>query len=145
MAIPEKYTVWVVDKKAANFEMVQNSIPDRSWVNLRHIPSGEEFLEACSNCASDPDKLPHVVLIDFFLESMFGNDVLEKFNEIFEMAPPENKPYVIAFSSMDNANEALVAQGAPWSILKVKESEKLLELEELFASKEKLAGHLGHS
>lgn len=144
MTIPETYRVWVVDTKPENFELVKRSIPDTSWVELRHLATGEEFIGEMQLNVMNEMVLPHVVLLDFFLGSMFGPDVMEKFNAVFETVSPHLKPYVIAFSSMENSNDAMCQLGAPWAILKIKDAEKNDEIADLFANREKLAGHLGH-
>ena len=144
MAIPDKFEVWVVDTKAANFELVVNSVPDSAHLILRHMPSAEEFLEQLRKRASDFEKsVPQIILIDFFLGETFANDIIPQINEMFEFGDPYRKPYIVAFSSMPNANTALLDIGAQWDILKIKDAEKIKEIEDLLGSKDAIVKHLG--
>lgn len=141
--VPPNYRLWVVHTKPETLDVVKRSIPDQSWLEMRHISTGDEFLQLCNDNIMNPNKLPHVVLLDFFLGGDSAAEVVPKFNSVFE-AMQEYKPYLIAFSSMPNANEAMIALGVPWSVLNEKGKPNLPELTDLMGSKEKLAKHLGH-
>lgn len=142
MAVPQKFRVWVVDNKVESFELVKRSAGDPEFLEFRHIPTGEEFLEEMNTNIFNPNQLPHVVLMDFFLGSMFANELIPKFMQIFETTP-EYKPYLIAFATMDNANKAMLELGAEWSILKVKDADVLEEVRELLGDREKIEKQLG--
>ena len=145
MTIPETFEVWVVDTKAANFELVVNSLPSKAHLNLRHVPSADEFLELLRIRANNVTLVvPQVVLIDFFLGETFANDVIPKINEMFEF-DPFKKPYVVAFSSMPNANTALLEIGAQWDILKIKDADRIQEIEDILGSREAIIKQLGLS
>ena len=144
MAIPDKFEVWVVDTKAANFELVVNSVPDSAHLNLRHMPSAEEFLEQLHLRVLDIEKIvPQIILIDFFLGETFANDIIPQINEMFEFSDPYRKPYIVAFSSMPNANTALLDLGAQWDILKIKDAHRIKEIEDLLGTKAAIVQQLG--
>lgn len=143
MIIPDKFEVWVVDTQASNFEIVVNSIENKSHLILKHIPSADEFLKKLDVLFVDIEKtIPHFVFIDFFLGETFANDVIPQIILKFE-AMPEHRPYLIAFSSMPNANDALMKIGADWDILKIKGAKKIPEIDSILGSKEKICKHLG--
>ena len=143
MAIPETFEVWIVDTKAANFELVVNSLPDSAHLNLRHMPSAEEFLEQLRKRVANLESIvPQIVFIDFFLGETFANDVIPQINEIFDF-DPFRKPYIVAFSSMPNANTALLDIGAQWDILKIKEADRIQEIQDLLGTKDSIVKQLG--
>ncbi len=144
MPMPDKYVVWVVDTKAANFELVRNSVPNPAHIEFRHIPTAAEFLDELAKRANDPEKIvPHIIFIDFFLGETFANEIIPQIVDMFE-AQPQRRPYLVAFSSMPTANTAMLQIGADWDILKIKEAEKIPEIEQLLGSKEAIAKQLGH-
>ncbi len=145
MIIPDKYVVWVVDTKAGNFEIVRNSVPDTSHLEMRHIPTAHEFLEELRKRATNPESIiPHVIFMAFFLGETFANEIIPEVLSMFE-AMPQRRPYVVAFSSMPTANTALLEIGADWDILKIKESEKIQEIADLIGTKDSIAKQLGHT
>ena len=145
MAIPDRYEVWVVDTKAANFEIVLNSVPNSAHLLLRHIPTAEEFLNQLKVRVADFEKVvPQVIFIDFFLGEVFANDIIPQVVDMFE-SMPERRPYVVAFSSMPNANTAMLNIGADWDILKIKDADKIKEIEDLIGTKDTIAKQLGHA
>jgi hypothetical protein len=143
MTIPDKYRVWVVESNADGFDLIKRSVAGADWLMLQHFDTADAFLGEVSNAVMNPSMLPHVVFCDFFLGEDTGSDVLEKFNELF-IGMDDYKPYFVTFSSIPKANQSMVEQGAPWEILKEKEAQESVAIKEFFASKEKLAQHLGH-
>ena len=142
MALVTRFRVWVIDNKAGSFDLVKRSAGEPDFIEFRHIPTGEEFLEEMNANIFNPDRLPHLVLMDFFLGSMFANELIPKFMQIFETTP-EFKPYLIAFATMDNANKAMVELGAEWSILKIKDADVLDEVRELLGNEDTIKKQLG--
>ncbi|MGE3853005.1 MAG: hypothetical protein AB7K09_14780 [Planctomycetota bacterium] len=144
MTVPDKYRIWVVDASPEGFDLVKRSIGGNDWLTLQHFSSASAFLAEVGNAVMSPTMLPQIVLCDFFLGEDTGMEVFSQFNDLF-MGMEDYKPYFITFSSVPRANQTMVENGAPWELLKEKEADTSGVLKEFFASKEKVAAHLGHS
>lgn len=144
MAIPEKYRIWVVDTKDEDYDLVKRSFGSADWVELRHVRAAEQFLAEMDRNIFEPDEMPHIVMLDYFMETMFGHDILPLFHEKL-MAAADVRPYVIAFSSMEKANQTMLDAGANWEILKDKTQDKLPAITEYMGSRDAIAKLLGHT
>ena len=135
-----RYRLWMLDDEELNIRKVERSLPRAVLAVLEF----QAFRSAIAfQCAfedlleSDPSRLPDFLLLDFFLDGVVGTDVLE-----FLKASSEGSRLVatviIAHSSSDEANAALVARGADFALAKRGGVGISRSIQETFASPEAL-------
>lgn len=135
-----RYKLWVLDDNADNICMIEQSFHPTVKANLEVVSflSAEAFLSAFEIILNAVELLPDFVLLDFFLGTMYGSDVLERLTQAW--AERDVSPTVIiAHSSEIKFSELMVAQGADFALEKIKGLECSAALREVFSSPEDLA------
>ncbi|MEI8165041.1 MAG: hypothetical protein WCG26_01645 [Chloroflexales bacterium] len=119
-----EFRIWVIDDTPANLTMIERSFPPavqasseiRSFLKAREALAHFDALVGTA-----PEQLPDFILLDYFLDRMYGHQLLDHFLEQYRAS--EHPPAVIiAHSSMDEANLMLVERGADCALEKRKDS-----------------------
>ncbi|NEP59808.1 MAG: response regulator [Symploca sp. SIO2G7] len=104
--------VWFVDDLLENRNTWLNSFPERVVLEnqFESFASVSGLLERCSSGDS-----PDILFVDFFIDGSYGIDVIKFFQK-----SNRQSPLIIAHSSMDEANDAMLRAGANLKMAKVK-------------------------
>ena len=96
--------IWLIDDSRINRLSWQRSFPKdiAEEHTLRTFALVPELLAALE---SGP--WPDILFVDFFLDGDYGTTILEYFAE-----HPDEPPFLIAYSSMDRANDGMLQAGA---------------------------------
>ncbi len=116
----QRAVVWVVDDLPANHALVRRSLPAgfEAVCDLVSVGSGEEaLLHVEVGLDADPDRLPDVIFMDFFLGDGYGNEVTQKIRAAFG-ARRLAGPYIVGHSSSPPASLEIVRAGGDVAIEK---------------------------
>ena len=103
--------LWFVDDKPANHETWSNSFgaPIKHACELRSFFCVDKLIDEL-----DGGDVPDILFLDFFIGERLGIDVIRWFEG------KDARPVLIAHSSMNEANEGMVAEGADFCLEKIK-------------------------
>jgi CheY-like chemotaxis protein len=131
-----EFHIWIIDDKRENITMIERSFP----AEVRKISAVRSFLKAREALAcfdtlvgSADDHLPDFILLDFFLDPMYGHHLLDQFLERYQ-ASGYPRAVIIAHSSMSGANMLLLKHGADCALEKVKGQEQSRAVASAFRS-----------
>ena len=122
--------LWFVDDRQANHEMWLNSFSAevRECCEFRSFYSVPEIIAEFT-----AGHLPDVVFIDFFVGGQLGVEVIRWF------AGHDARPVLIAHSSMNEANQGMVAEGADFLLEKIKDRPFTESIRQVFSSFDDIA------
>ncbi len=121
--------IWLLDDRDENHLMWIRSFPQevREVVAFHSYFSWEDAKKEL-----EEDNSPDILFLDYCLGTIYGSAVIK----LFDNNPQIRRPYIVAYSSMDMANKALLKLGANLSIEKVKGESFTTEIRERFLSLE---------
>ena len=108
---PDGMKLWFVDDKRENHETWSNSFPEpvKQACELRSFYSVATLIDEL-----DSGSFPDILFLDFFIGERLGVEVIRWFES------KDCRPVLIAHSSMNEANEGMVTEGADFSLEKIK-------------------------
>ncbi len=137
---PSRFRLWIIEDDPRHIAHVEQSLPP----DIRQILAVQSFIvpQDCLNtfttlCAKAPDRLPDFILLDYFLGSMHGDEVLSKLLATYEQYGLP-RAVIIAHSSNMYNNAELVRQGADFSVLKDRSQIGNPMIRHIFGSEEAL-------
>ena len=103
--------LWFVDDRQDNHRMWESSFPESVMgaCELRSFYAVPDLLDEL-----DSGHLPDILFLDFFIGECLGTDVIKWFGD------RQNRPVLIAHSSMYEANVGMVREGADFYLEKIK-------------------------
>lgn len=103
--------LWFVDDKQDNHETWFNSFPDTiiEACELRSFLSVSEAMDEFAR-----GNVPDILFLDFFIRDALGIRIIEWFRN------QDNRPVLIAHSSMEEANLGIIREGADFHMEKLK-------------------------
>ena len=114
--------IWVIDDNPENIAMIERSFPPP--IQTSHAL--QSFLQARAALAhfdllmtTAPERLPDFILLDYFLDRMYGHEVLDHLLERYRTSGLP-RAIIIAHSSLAQANALLVERGADCALEKIK-------------------------
>jgi CheY-like chemotaxis protein len=135
-----EFRIWVIDDMLANVTMIERSFPPavQASSEIRSFLKAREALAHFDTLISTaPEQLPDFILLDFFLDHMYGHQLLDHFLEQYR-ASGQPPAVIIAHSSMAEANTMLVERGADCALEKYKGSPESSTVARAFRSLEAL-------
>ncbi len=97
--------VWLVDDSEDPHHVADLTVAGLVGVELTHFYSGATALAAFAELARDhPDRLPAVILMDFFIGQERGDEVT---SELRRLEPASVRPTIVGYSSMPAASERI--------------------------------------
>ena len=107
----DRMKLWFVDDKRANHEIWSNSFtePLKQACELRSFYSVATLIDEL-----DSGNSPEILFLDFFIGERLGTEVIRWFES------KDGRPVLIAHSSMNEANEGMVTEGADFYLEKIK-------------------------
>jgi len=112
--------VWVVDDVAAIHALVERSLPagfEAVCDLVSHVCAGDALLDLEVGLDGDPDRLPDVIFMDFFIGDAYGNEVTKRVRELFAKKGLRG-PYIVGHSSSPPASLEIVRSGGDVAIEK---------------------------
>ena len=114
--------LWLIDDKPANIEMIEASFPPavRAVICMRSFLRAADAVDVFESAlARDRTSLPDFILLDYFLDGVYGHELLDRMLERYA-ATGVPRAVVIAHSSMAEASQVLEHHGADCTLPKVK-------------------------
>ena len=137
--------VWVVDDLPSNHDLVRRSLP-AGWESVCELVSFDSGTSALEELALgldvDPERLPDVVFMDFFLGDHYGNEVTKQLRTLFA-AKGLAGPFVVGHSSALPASHEIVRAGGDVAIEKDKQARVSSGIQGLFPDAASRAAHQG--
>jgi CheY-like chemotaxis protein len=111
--------LWLVDDTPDHHATVEATVADLASVRFEGFLVPALAVERYRQLAAgDPQRLPRVVLMDFFLGSGYGNLVTR---ELRALQPPDAPLIIVGYSSMASASKAIVEAGGNLVIRKMRD------------------------
>ena len=103
--------LWFVDDKQENHNIWARSFTDpiKTVCLLRSFYSVDSIVTAF-----EKGDVPDILFVDFFVGQRYGIDVIRWFDK------KQSRPVLIAHSSLQQANDAMVENGADFALAKIK-------------------------
>ena len=122
--------LWFVDDKQENHETWSNSFVEP----LKHACEFRSFSSLATLFDEfESGSFPDILFLDFFIGERLGVEVIRWFQS------RDCRPVLIAHSSMDQANEGMVTEGADFSLEKIKNRPHTESIMRAFKSIEDIA------
>jgi len=145
--VGERAVVWVIDDVDANHALVRRSLPEgfESVCELvSHSSAEEALLHVEIGLDADPERLPDVIFMDFFLGDAYGNDVTKKIRDAFA-ARALAGPFIVGHSSSPPASYEIVRAGGDVAIEKDRHAPFSAGVRSIFPDLEALRGFAGRA
>ncbi len=142
-----KAVVWIVDDVAAVHALVRRSLPtgfEEVCDLVSHVCGGDALLDLEIGLDADPERLPDVIFMDFFLGDTYGNEVTKKVRELFA-AKGLRGPYIVGHSSSPPASLEIVRAGGDVAIEKDRSVPLSAGVQKIFATLEALRSYSGRA
>ena len=120
MVSTPRAVIWVIDDVSANHDLVRRSLPPgfENTCVFRGYLSGEKALDDLADAlAEEPDALPDIVFMDFFLGTTSGDQVTVRVRAAFH-ARGLAGPFIVGHSSSPPASLEIVKHGGDVAIEK---------------------------
>ncbi len=142
-----RVVVWVVDDVEANHALVRRSLPlgFEAICDLVGVSSAEEaLLQLEIGLDADPERLPDVIFMDFFLGDSYGNEVTKKIRVEFAKKKLQG-PFIVGHSSAPPASLEIVKCGGDVAIEKDRHAPVSAGVRRLFPDMATLVGYAGRA
>lgn len=139
--------VWVVDDVEPNHQLVRRSLPEgfEAICDLVCYLAPEDALADLDvGFDADPTMLPDVVFMDFFLGSLYGNEVTVKMRKAFADRGLRG-PYIVGHSSAYPASLEIVRAGGDVAIAKDRHARISPGIQGLFPDRGALESYAGRA
>jgi CheY-like chemotaxis protein len=102
--------LWLVDDTEAHHEVARRTLKGLGRYELESFLTGEDAIAAFSRLARGGSRagLPAIVLMDFYLGDMRGDQVTRKLREV---EPSDHRAVIVGYSSVADASERIRAAG----------------------------------
>lgn len=114
--------LWLIDDKPANIAMIEASFPPDVLAVIRirsFLRAADAMVAFESALAHDRASLPDFILLDYFLDGVYGHELLDRMLERYA-ATDTPRGVIVAHSSMAEASQLLEQHGADCTLPKVK-------------------------
>jgi CheY-like chemotaxis protein len=142
-----RVVVWVVDDAAGNHALVRRSLPagfEAICDVVEHWSGEEALLHVEIGFAGDPERLPDVIFMDFFLGDTYGNEVTKKIRAEFA-AKKLAGPFIVGHSSSPPASLEIVKCGGDVAIEKDRHAPFSPGVKSLFPDLDALKSYAGRA
>jgi CheY-like chemotaxis protein len=134
--IPPAFHIWIIDDRPENIAMIEASFAAevRQASQIRSFGQAQVALATWADLLTvQPNLLPDVILLDFFLDRTYGHHVLDQLLAGYRRTG-RTPAVIIAHSSMAEANALLIKHGADFSLPKIKGREHSAAVAQAFRS-----------
>ena len=142
-----RVVVWIVDDLEANHALVRRSLPanfETVCELVSHASAEEALLHVEIGLDADPERLPDVIFMDFFLGDAYGNEVTQKIRAAF-LEKKLAGPYIVGHSSAPAASYEIVRAGGDVAIEKDRHAAFSAGVRALFPDLEALSRFCGRA
>ena len=143
----ERVVLWVVDDVEANHALVRRSLPqgfEAVCDLVGHGSASDALLDIEVGLDADPERLPDVIFMDFFLGDSYGNEVTKKIREEFAKKKLQG-PFIVDHSSAPPASLEIVKCGGDVAIEKDRHAPVSAGVKKLFPDIPTLSGFAGRA
>ena len=127
--------LWFADDKQENHNIWARSFTDpiKTVCLLRSFYSVDSIVTAF-----EKGDVPDILFVDFFVGQRYGIDVIRWFDK------KQSRPVLIAHSSLQQANDAMVENGADFALAKIKVVHQTESIVRVFKTSDDIAYTLKH-
>lgn len=139
--------LWVVDDLEANHALVRRSMPagfEAVCELVSHSSAEDALLHVEVGLDADPERLPDVIFMDFFLGDAYGNEVTKEIRKRFQ-AHKLAGPFIVGHSSAPPASLEIVKCGGDVAIEKDRHAAVSPGIQKLFPDLDTLKGFAGRA
>lgn len=101
--------VWLIDDAESNHRAAAATVAELPGIELEGFVDGEDALaEYAARAAHEPQTLPRVVLMDYYMDGLRGDEVTERMRAIHAVA---FTPVIVGYSSVASGSRSIVDAG----------------------------------
>jgi CheY-like chemotaxis protein len=145
--VSARVVLWVVDDVADNHALVRRSLPpgfEAVCELVSFLDADEAILHLEVGLDADPERLPDVIFMDFFLGDAYGNELTKRIRVAFAQKGLAG-PFIVGHSSSRPASLEIVRSGGDVAIEKDRNAPVSPGVRDLFPDVAALESHAGRA